>query len=170
MFMGFCQSKMDVNKIKKKLEEDRAQLLKVICEGEEIYHPDVIVHLVYQIRGITNLLKILNKQKMRKGYNAEHKTKQELGEIYGKDNIVKVAIGGAFDFFVICMGNVIKLVEVKETKRNKYYSTLQEKEQIERIKKFAELQQIPAEMWIYYKKGRGKKYIKKVEEIYKIIK
>lgn len=108
---------------------------------------------------------------MRKGYLGEYKAKKELSEIYGKDNVIKIAISQmGSDFFVICMGNVIKLVEVKETKRNKYYSTLQEKEQIERIKKFAELQQIPAEMWIYYKKGRGKKYIKKVEEIYKITK
>lgn len=50
---------MNLNDIKKKLEEERALLLKEICEGGEIYHPDVIVHMVYQIRGITNLLKIL---------------------------------------------------------------------------------------------------------------
>ena len=60
---------------------------------------------------------------MRKGYMAEYKTKKELIERYGKQNVLKVAIGGAVDFLVLKPGKnkIEKIVEVKECHKKKYY-------------------------------------------------
>lgn len=102
----------------------------------------------------------------RKGYKAELKAKKELEEIYGKFNVVKVAIGGAEDFLVVGCGEVIKVVEVKEVHNRKYYPNKREKEQFERIMAFAKQHGIPAELWIYKFFGAGKPIIKETKTLF----
>ena len=100
------------------------------------------------------------------GYIGEYAAKKELQAIYGDDNVIKIAIAqiGA-DFMVIKNGRLILLVEVKETIKNKYYSSKREKEQFERIKTFALSNSCPAELWIYYRKGSGQKMEKEIRTI-----
>jgi len=95
---------------------------------------------------------------MRKGYKAEYSTKNELVKEYGKQNVVKIAIGqfGA-DFLVFKSGTLLKIVEVKETKKKKYYPSQREKEQLRRILEFADEQGCDVELWIYKHSGKGKK-------------
>ena len=83
----------------------------------------------------------------RRGYKAELKAKKELQKTYGKDNVVKIAIGGAEDFLVVGCGELIKVVEVKEVHNKKYYPTAREQEQFRRIIYFAQLHHIPAEQY-----------------------
>jgi len=105
---------------------------------------------------------------MRKGYDGELKAKKELQKIYGKDNIIKIAISqqGA-DFFAFKEGRVDLQIEVKETVSKKYYPLPQEKEQIQRIIQFGKNHKIRSELWIYYKKGGGIKTEKEVRVLYK---
>ena len=102
----------------------------------------------------------------RKGYSGEYKAKQELIDTYGKDCVLKIAIAqiGA-DFMVIIHGQLTLIIEVKETIHSNYYPKLKEKEQFNRIKEFAKLNDCPAELWIYYKQGSGKETIKEVRII-----
>jgi peptide subunit release factor 1 (eRF1) len=97
---------------------------------------------------------------MRKGYRAEYKTKQELIEKYGKENVLKVAIGGAVDFLVLKPGKnkIEKIVEVKECHKKKYYPTEREKDQLKRLKKLGKEHSIPCELWIKFPR---KDFIKK---------
>ena len=92
----------------------------------------------------------------RKGYSGERKAKQELEAMYGKLNVIKVAISqfGA-DFLVFEEGEMMLIVEVKETTKIKYSPLIKEKHQFERIMQFAKLHKCPAELWIYYKRGFG---------------
>jgi len=56
---------------------------------------------------------------MRKGYGDEYRTKQMLVEQYGKDNVIKVAIGSfGADFLILNKGKLLKVVEVKGTRKN----------------------------------------------------
>jgi len=102
----------------------------------------------------------------RKGYEGEYKAKEELKKIYGKENIIKVAIGGAMDFIVIEYDKIIKIVEAKETISKKYYPLPQEKEQIQRIIQFGKNHKIRSELWIYYRRGAGIKIKKEVRVLY----
>jgi len=105
----------------------------------------------------------------RKGYKAELKCKKELEELYGKDNVIKVAIGGAEDFLIAGCGELIKVVEVKEIhNKKKYYPTKREKEQLNRILMFAKQHGIPAELWLYQFWGKGKPVIKTMIEVYEV--
>ena len=103
---------------------------------------------------------------MKKGYNGEYNAKQELIKKYKKENVIKVAIGGAMDFIVIKYNRIIKIVEVKETISKKYYPLLQEKEQIQRIICFGKKHKIRSELWIYYRKGGGIKTEKEIRVLY----
>jgi len=89
---------------------------------------------------------------MRKGYVAELLAKKELVSFFGSQNVSKVAIGGACDFFVFLpdSGRLLKVVEVKECHGKKYYPSLREKVQTERIKKFCKEHNVGGELWIKY--------------------
>ena len=68
---------------------------------------------------------------MRKGYGDEYRTKQLLVQRYGEDNVVKVAIGSfGADFLVLEKGRVVKVVEVKGTRKKAWYPSPREKEQL----------------------------------------
>ena len=73
---------------------------------------------------------------MRKGYLAEYQAKQKLISEFGKENVIKVAIGGATDYIIVSGSQIVKIVEVKSAKK-KWYPKPREKRQIQRIVKFA---------------------------------
>ena len=104
---------------------------------------------------------------MKKGYYSELRAKKELEKEYGKGNVVKIAISqqGA-DFIVISCGEVVKIVEVKETHSKKYYPRPKEKNQIKRIIEFAKKQGITAELWIYKYKAMGSPAVKEVRVLW----
>ena len=104
--------------------------------------------------------------KKRKGYAGEYKAKQELTEQFGKEQVVKMAIAqqGA-DFLVIVKGILTLIVEVKETTSIKYRAGAREKNQEDRIAKFAELHHCEAKLWIYYRRGKGHITGKEVRDI-----
>lgn len=86
----------------------------------------------------------------KKGYFSELKAKKELQKTYGKYNVIKVAIGQfGGDFLIVSKGELIKIIEVKETHKKKYYFNPREKIQIKRIKEFAKEQGVRAELWVY---------------------
>lgn len=93
---------------------------------------------------------------MRKGYFAEYFVKKILIKEYGKVNVIKVAIGGSEDFFCIKNGKIDKVVEVKETVKNKYYPSLRDKLQINKIKRFAKKHNVRAELFIVFRRGKGR--------------
>lgn len=90
---------------------------------------------------------------MRKGYYSEYKAKKELVKKYGKQNVIKMSIGQSSDYIVLKPNEdkIEKIVEVKSTKKNKYYPRPREKEQIELIKKIGEEHKIPVEVWFKFK-------------------
>jgi len=97
---------------------------------------------------------------MRKGYSDEYRTKQMLVEQYGENNIVKVAIGSfGADFLILEKGRVVKVVEVKGTRKNAWYPSPREKEQLQRIHYFSQIHECEAEVWIWTKNG-GKKELR----------
>jgi hypothetical protein len=94
---------------------------------------------------------------MRKGYRSEYLAKKLLIEKYGKQNVLKIAIGGCVDFLILTpnKNKIEKIVEVKQTAKNKYYPRENEKKQLELIKKFATEHNIPIELWIKFKNRKG---------------
>ncbi len=101
---------------------------------------------------------------MRKGYGDEYRTKQLLVQQYGKDNVVKVAIGSfGADFLVLEKGRVVKVVEVKGTRKKAWYPSPREKEQLRRILRFSQMHGCKAELWIWAL-GGGKKELR-VEDV-----
>lgn len=103
---------------------------------------------------------------VRKGYSAEYKCKLENEETYGKGNCIKVAIGGSSDFLIAFKGKLIKFIEVKETKKERYYPSPRERKQFASLVRLGKHHQIPVELWIYFKQGRGKPTVKHVRRIY----
>jgi len=103
---------------------------------------------------------------MRKGYGDEYRTKQMLVKEYGKDNVVKVAIGSfGADFLILNKGKLVKVVEVKGTRKNAWHPLPREKEQLRRILHFSQIHECEAEMWIWVKeKGKKVLYVKDVRE------
>jgi len=101
----------------------------------------------------------------RGGYNGEYKTKQELISEFGKENVVKVAIGGAMDYLILKKGRVIKVIEVKETTKKKYYPSPRDKKQFKRIIEFSKDHRTKAELWIYENSGKGKKINRIITEL-----
>jgi len=102
----------------------------------------------------------------KRGYTGEYKTKQELIKKYGKENVIKIAIGGAMDFIVVKDDRIIRIIETKETAKKKYYPTQKESEQIKRIIQFGESHKIKCELYIFYRKGAGIKIVKEVKVLY----
>ena len=49
----------EIEKKIKELDDQRARLLYDLCEDNKIYHPQIILGLVQEIRSITSVLKIL---------------------------------------------------------------------------------------------------------------
>jgi len=97
---------------------------------------------------------------MRKGYGDEYRTKQLLVQQYGEGNVVKVAIGSfGADFFVLEKGRVVKVVEVKGTRKKAWYPSPREKEQLQRILRFSQMHGCKAELWIWTVNG-GKKRLR----------
>jgi len=103
---------------------------------------------------------------MRKGYSSEYRCKKENEKKFGIGNCIKVAIGGSSDFLIISCGELVKFIEVKETKKDKYYPHPKEKLQFEEIIKLGKQHNVPVELWIYFKKGKGKPFIKQIQQIY----
>jgi Holliday junction resolvase len=105
----------------------------------------------------------------RRGYKAEYRAKKELQETYGRENVIKVAIGGAEDFLVVGCGELIRIIEVKEIHNRKiYYPSLLEKQQFERIICFSKIHYVPCELWIYKFFGTGKPVIKETKNLYEV--
>ena len=102
---------------------------------------------------------------MRKGYSSELRCKKENEKLFGIGNCIKVAIGGSSDFLIVSCGEIVKFIEVKETKKNKYYPLLRERKQFEEIKRLGKQHKVPVELWIYYKKGSGKPFIKEIRNL-----
>ena len=97
---------------------------------------------------------------MRKGYGDEYRTKQLLVQQYGENNVVKVAIGSfGADFFVLEKGRVVKVVEVKGTRKKAWHPSQREKEQLRRILRFSQMHGCKAELWIWTLNG-GKKRLR----------
>ena len=97
---------------------------------------------------------------MRKGYRAEYQAKKELIQEYSKENVLKVAIGGAVDFLVLSpdKNKIEKIIEVKECHKNKYYPTPREKVQFERLEEIGKKHLIETELWIKHPRNE---FIKK---------
>ena len=71
----------------------------------------------------------------RKGYQAEYEAKSKLQKEFGKDNVIKVAIGSfGSDYIVVGKGELIKCVEVKECHQKKYYPSQKENKSIQKNK------------------------------------
>ena len=101
---------------------------------------------------------------MRKGYGDEYRTKQLLVQQYGEGNVVKVAIGSfGADFFVLEKGRVVKVVEVKGTRKKAWHPSPREKEQLQRILRFSQTHNCKAELWIWTLDG-GRKRLR-VEDV-----
>jgi len=97
---------------------------------------------------------------MRRGYGDEYRTKQMLVEQYGEDNVIKVAIGSfGADFLVLNRGKLVKVVEVKGTRKKVWYPLPREKEQLQRIHYFSQIHKCEAEVWIWTK-NKGKKELR----------
>jgi len=101
---------------------------------------------------------------MRKGYGDEYRTKQLLVQQYGENNVVKVAIGSfGADFLVLEKGRVVKVVEVKGTRKKTWHPSQREKEQLRRILRFSQTHNCKAELWIWTLDGRKKRL--RVEDV-----
>jgi len=103
---------------------------------------------------------------VRQGYGAEYKCKKENEEKYGVGNCIKVAIGGSSDFMIAYRGRIVKFIEVKETKKDVYYPKPRERKQFAELVRIGKHHQVPVELWIYFKRGKGKPAIKHVRRIY----
>ena len=92
---------------------------------------------------------------MRKGYRYEYLAKKKLIEMYGKQNVIKLAIGQSADFIILSpkSNKIEKIVEVKGTVKEKLYLKPRDKNQIKHIEELAKEHQIPMEVWI---KTKGK--------------
>lgn len=102
---------------------------------------------------------------VRQGYIGEKIIKDLLVVKFGKENVVKVAIGGAEDFLILDKGKVNGVVEVKETIKEAYYPSKREKFQFERIRKFAKYHNCSATLFIVYRRGSGKKSVIKMADL-----
>ncbi len=49
----------DVNELIKELEEERDKLIYELCNDNKLYAAEIILHTVYQIRSITQLLRFI---------------------------------------------------------------------------------------------------------------
>lgn len=103
---------------------------------------------------------------MKKGYKAEYQVKKELEKSFSKENIFKVAIGGAIDFFVLAPNSakILKLIEVKTTKKKNWYPGKHDFKQFLVLKEIQKNHKIKVEYWIKIKGKWNKFSLKEVEE------
>jgi len=91
---------------------------------------------------------------IRRGYPAELEALHLLQQAYGKNNVMKVAIGSFGSDFIIfsdCKNEIRKLVEIKQCfSRKKFRASAREKEQLKRISEFAKSHAVAAEVWVKY--------------------
>lgn len=86
---------------------------------------------------------------MKKGYKAEYEVKKILFKKYSPENVFKVAIGGTVDFFALGKnGKIAKLIEVKNTKKKRWYPTKHDFKQFKILKKIQRRHKIAVEYWI----------------------
>ena len=87
---------------------------------------------------------------MKKGYKAEYEAKKKLMRKFLPKNVFKVAIGGATDFFVLepKKRKILKLIEVKTTKKNSWYPGEHDLKQYKILNKISKEHKIPVEYWI----------------------
>jgi hypothetical protein len=103
---------------------------------------------------------------MRKGYSFEYLAKQKLIKDFGKDNVIKIAIGSYIgDFWVVNNeGKILKIVECKSS-HSKYRPSKKEKTQLKKQIEWCKLHNIDWELWL--KEGRKLKILpsNKIEEM-----
>ena len=106
---------------------------------------------------------------MKKGYKAEYEVKKKIMEIYSPNNVVKVAIGGATDFLILepRKRRILKLIEVKTTKKNSWYPGEHDLKQFKILNKTSKEHKIPVEYWI---KINGEWKILRLNEVKKFFK
>lgn len=102
----------------------------------------------------------------RQGYYSEYRCKKENEEKYGVGNCIKIAIGGSSDYMIVYRGKIIKFIEVKETKKDTYYPSNRERKQFTMLVSIGKHHQVPVELWIYFKRKKGRPAIKHVRHIY----
>ena len=102
----------------------------------------------------------------RQGYQAEYKCKKENEERYGVGNCIKVAIGGSSDYMIAYKGRIIKFIEVKETKKDTYYPSDRERKQFAILVSMGKHHHVPVELWVYFKRKKGRPAMKHVRHIY----
>jgi hypothetical protein len=102
---------------------------------------------------------------MHKGYRYEYLAKKKLIEMYGRQNVIKLAIGQSADFIILSPKNnkIEKIIEVKGTIKEKFYLKPREKIQFKNIDDLAKEHNIPVEIWIKTK-GKGFQIKQKVLE------
>ena len=99
---------------------------------------------------------------MRKGYRSEYTARKKLEKEFGRQNVLKLAIGQSADFIVLSPNEnaIEKIVEVKKRKE-KYYKA-ENKDQHSKIVKLAIEHRIRYELWVSREGG----YDRMVEVIY----
>lgn len=91
---------------------------------------------------------------MKRGYRAEYEAKQLLFKKYSPLQVFKIAVGGAMDFLVLSKNaKALKIIEVKNTNKKRWYPLPQEIKQYKRLCKIQKKLKIPIEYWIKTKKG-----------------
>jgi len=53
---------MKIQDIINELNNKKAELLYTICEDEKVYHPEILIQLVYEVRSIIKLLKMIKEE------------------------------------------------------------------------------------------------------------
>jgi len=78
----------------------------------------------------------------RKGWYEEKLAKEKIIRQYGRENVIKCAIGQLFDYIVLHPNadRILKVVEVKRNPKGK-------KEQIEKIKEWCKGHKVRFEYW-----------------------
>lgn len=103
---------------------------------------------------------------MKKGYKAEYEIKKKLEKEFSPKNVLKAAIGGATDFLVLepKKRRILKLIEVKTTKKNSWYPSKHDLKQFKILKAIQKEHKISVEYWIKINrkwKNFGLKEVKK---------
>lgn len=89
----------------------------------------------------------------RKGYYAEYIAKKKLIKEFGKQNVIKMAIGQTADYIILSKGRIEKIVEVKDCHKKKYYPSPREKKQIACLLELAKEHDAGFELWVRHPYG-----------------
>ena len=77
-----------------------------------------------------------------------------------------MAICGSSDYLIAYRGKIIKFIEVKETKKDTFYPSYREKKQFAMLVNIGKHHHVPVELWVYFKRKKGRPAIKHVRHIY----